>query len=594
MIYINMVLMLLILTTSDLSSAAQLLDKTPKDTYDLTLLLTNEVKTLQQEQGVTTTWPTVVVHGLKGPRHEYQKALEVLSKINRYRVIHKLGAVATPYYPSRKVTPNEVYDLIQRLIHEIRVLHGSNIASETKTTTITTTATREKNYQQLWEVSKAFDPLLGVRGFLPSDVFAQSQRIVALVRFLRISQNSPSMPPKPKKTQGKHPNHALAAAYQLLTQVRHAEQNLWMDPVTVPLMEKRVITPTEVYDALQTNIAELQRIKFRLGLERAFSEVKTDANKTPDDVIQNLRWAAHSLPKFPFNKPLIQYDPRSLEKSPNDVFLVAQKVLQRLRHYKKLRGIRTKANRPREVIALQPRHVYQKTLECLKKVMVLRQQTGFSASATPYFPMRIITPNDVFALATRLDRALNLVYETIGMAKESFETRDIAGNKTPSDVFRVMWQISYELDTILNSQGQTPNDVFQMASYVVAHIQRIQRHLDDTPPIPIPTLVAGMKPADVIVQAHAVLKTIGQLKVRAGMFATSLPIAKQDSRVTPNDVFNLVSVIIAELTEIEIHFGISEQLEPPPSVQNKRPSDVHQQLTYAKQLLHELLKIPHE
>lgn len=353
-------------------------------------------------------------------------------------------------------------------------------------------------------------------------------------------------------------------------------------------MEKRVITPTEVYDALQTNIAELQRIKFRLGVDSAFDDSKAVVNKTPDDVIQNLTWAANAMPSFALGQPLTQYDPQSLEKSPSDVFAIASLTLRKLRHYKRLRGIHTRANQPPAVTGLRPRHVYQKTLECLKKVGELRRQAGFAASATPYFPMRVITPNDVFALASQLDRALGLIYATIDMPQDMLTAQD-AGSKTSSEVFRVMWQISYELDAILGSQGQTPNDVYRMASYAVAHIQRLQHKLGYQSHAVQPARIPDLKPVDVIEQARTLLATISQLKKRAGIFGSGLPVARHDAIVTPNDVFNLVSVIIAELIDVEIHLGISNQLALPAVTHDKTPSDVYQQLQFAERLLHDML-----
>jgi len=585
------VLLLLLLHASTSALAVDLRDRTPAETYQLILLLTDEVKALRQQQGVQDPWPSVAVVGKKEARHEYQKALEVLSKINRYRIIHKLGGIETPNYPSRELTPNEVYDLVERLVRELQVLStgSKGVSSQSPIKAGVSFGSRGENYRQLWVISKAFDPLLGVRGFLPSDVFAQSERIVALVRFLRVSQAMPSMPPKPKKTKGKHPNHALAASYQLLAAIQKAERNLWMDPVTVPPLKKRVITPTEVYDALQTNIAELQRIKFRLGVDRTFDEVERATNKTPDDVIQNLRWAMMAMPTFPLTKRLIQYDPKTLEKNPNDVFAMVQLTLEKLRYYKRFRGIRVEANTPPDVSALQPRHVYQKILESLRKVVSLRQQAGFSASAIPLFPMRLITSSDVFMVASRLNRALDLIYDAEGVPAEMFK-ENIVHDKTPNEVFRVAWQISYELDTILGTQGQTPDDVFQMARFVVAHIQRLQQKLGVQDPIVSPPpLIPHLKPADVFVQAESVLSTIAQLKQRAGIFGTSLPVAEEDGVVTPNDVFNLVSVLLADIVEVEIHLGITTQLPLPSGVKGKTPSDVFQQLAYANKLLHGVL-----
>ncbi len=321
---------------------------------------------------------------------------------------------------------------MQRLIAEVNMLllvqpATKSITRSTTSVSPTTVFSRIENYRQLWQISKAFDPLLGVRGFSPNDVFAQSQHILDLVRFLRLTQNMPSMPKKPAKPKGKHPNHALASAYQLLQKIHRAEESLWIDAVDVPMVEKRVITPTEVYDALQTTIAELERIKFRLGVERLQAVVRPSTKKTPNDVIQNLQWAAAAMPIFPFDRPLQQYNPISLEKTPNDVFSLATHILKTIKLYKKARGIRVKARVPPPVHGLQPHHVYQKTLESLKKIVELRRAVGFVGNVMPRSPMRPITPSDVFEFASRLDNDLHLIYEKSGINIARFQSMDING-----------------------------------------------------------------------------------------------------------------------------------------------------------------------
>ena len=411
--------------------------------------------------------------------------------------------------------------------------------------------TRTDVYRQLWKISKAFDPLLGVRGFTPSDVYAESENIIQLVRFLRVTQNLSGMPKKPKKTHGKRPNHALASAYHLQKKIHDAERNLWMPAISVPEIEKRVITPAEVHDALQTIMSELQRIKFRLGVEVPLREVAVIPNKTPDDVIQNLEWAAAAMPQFPFDRKLRQYDPASLRKNFNDIYSIAQNILKELKAYKKTRGIRVKASTPPLVKNIKPRHVYQKTLESLKKMVELRRQSGFASSAAPFYLMRPITFNDVYVLAARLDTELHLLSlkATISRTQGVFEEFE---QKTPSDVFRAMWSISYELDTILGTQGQTPDDVFQVVIGVEKQVQALAKHLGYTLKEKRPELQLGLTPEDVFLKSKKVLKIITLFQKRLGFFTTAPPTPDQNEKVTHSDVFNTIGIISAELTDTEV------------------------------------------
>ncbi|MDX8409189.1 MAG: hypothetical protein R8J84_03980 [Mariprofundales bacterium] len=592
-----LLLLLLLLSTSDATSASggQLFERMPQETFRLTLQLTDAVQHLRQQEGVQGAWPEVVVHGRKDPRHAYIKALEVLSKINRYRVIHQMGAVEVSIYPSREITADAVFDLVQRLVAEVTVLLAADFKTIDHPDQATTVITRADNYRQLWRISRAFDPLLGVRGFAPAEVFAASEQIVGMVRFLRISQHLTRMPEKPDRLINKHPNHALAAAYHLLARIGDAERNLWMEPVAVPVMKKRVISPTEVYDALQGVSAELLRIQWRLGLEHALPMPAPRSGATPDDVIQNLQWATAAMPRFPFDRMLVQYNSASLAKNPDDVFAIADAILQKLKYYKKTRGIRIKAKIPSPSSGLKPRHAYHKTLECLSKVEELHRQAGFAASAVPQFPMRRLTPDDTFMLVSRLDRALNLVYASSQIPMTGFAVKAFSG-KTPSDVFDTLWQISYQLDTILGSQGEDADDVLPQVRFMVDHIKLLGRSLHHSLRGVMPPLQPDKEVTDGIAQARELLKRLKAVRLRAGMFnkMIPLPLPLPDAEPTADDLYNIIAVISAELINIEVHFGISEQLAIPARRQETTDSEVYQQLGFANALLTELLGGHHE
>ncbi len=96
---------------------------------------------------------------------------------------------------------------------------------------------------------------------------------------------------------------------------------------------------------IQSNevIAELQRIKYRLGLERYFKSKKVKGIKTPSDVVQNLEYAIRLMPTFNLYRDVIQYPIKSLQKTPNDVFSVTVEILDKLERLKSLKGISKKA-----------------------------------------------------------------------------------------------------------------------------------------------------------------------------------------------------------------------------------------------------------
>jgi len=204
----------------------------------------------------------------------HQKLVETVKFIretqNIYRVSKGYGEIFIPPYPAREITPSDVYEMVKRLDAEVTPFIKDRGFLKSLKLVKYKGKTPNDVYRLLWSISLAFDDLLGIHGYTPTDVYALSQKLVETVKFIRETQNIYTTVQKPTKIPNLHPNHALYASYSFLAKVRTAEKHLWIDPTEVPKKTHRVITPTDVYDSLQYNIAELQRIKYRLGVERYF------------------------------------------------------------------------------------------------------------------------------------------------------------------------------------------------------------------------------------------------------------------------------------------------------------------------------------
>ncbi len=568
--------------------------KNPNDVYSQVMILRDQVIALRKNSGVKDKFPSIKKQECKAPRHVLQKAMEVLDKINRLRRIRNMGAITVPPYPSREISPNEVYGMVRRLVGEMQLFLPGDKPAAPKTFS---GKTPNDVYRELWGISRALDPVLGIRGLMPADVYNKSLEALETIRFLRLSQNKPYIHiKKPERTEGNHPNHSLKMVYNLLGKIAVAERNLWIEPITLPKVSMRVIEPQEVYDALNIVIAELQRIKYRLGLERYIKTPETQGEKTPDDVVQILKYAIATMPDFS-NKPLIQYNPAHLAKTPDHVFAVAEHILEELKAYKNYRGIKAPSRKPPEQVGLEPQHVFGKTLENLDKVSRLRRQVGFGELVVPEFPLRRVTPTEVYDMAIRLDAEIGIIYDAVGMSSvlfyETVGQPEFTG-KTSSDVFEKMWEISFLLDTIIGSEGYTPSDVYVQALQVVSEIELIAKRVKKGIQKIEPPLSKGKRPSDVIVMARNVRKLLKMAKKHAGMFepaAIQEPTSIVSGRISPDDVFNEVGLIFAEIVELKIHLGIAETTKLPIKAEGKTPSDVYQQLESAQAMLEGILDI---
>ncbi|MCG8426580.1 MAG: hypothetical protein MI754_04390 [Chromatiales bacterium] len=574
-------------------------EKTPNDVYTQVQLLIDDVRQLREENQITSEWPHVEVEAGREPRHVFQKALEILNKINRYRTnIAKTGAITVPRFPGRDITPNEVFSVVARLHQEFALLLDGKHRDITEAQTArkpVNNKTPSHVYAALSEVSIAMEETLGLRGITPSEVYTRSLQVTELARFLRRSQGLPMDIPKPPRTQGKLPNHALKSVHQLLGKIQNIERNLWMKPLTLPNQPRRVITPSDVYDAMGVTMAELQSIQFRLGLERQFPDPTLQEGKTPDDVIQNTTWATQLLPNFDLGQPLQQYDRSALKKTPNQVFSISEHILNRLIQYRRLRGIQVPPRKALLIPGLKPQHVYSKGLEIIEKVDLLRRQQNLGPLTVPSAPQHAITPSEVFDLALRLDDELALIHRLEGADAELWVTASQVNeyeNKQPSDVFLVMQRISNLLDTILGSEGYTPNYVYREVLATQWNIQIIAEALGETIPPETwlkPAIKPSTEPQDILRKTQELADLIAAAKRRAGMFGGRNIALATGERVTLSDVFNQVRLIETELNEFKVFLGITKTVQRVPFQKGKTPADILQALEGIANALNTLL-----
>ncbi len=568
--------------------------KTPSDVYSYAKLLKKKVEYLRKQSDVKTPFPTVPIQHNKYPRHVIQKALEILSKINLYRVSKGYGEIFIPPYPAREITPSDVYEIVKRLdaemtpfIKDKKFLHSLKLVKYKG-------KTPNDVYRLLWSISLAYDSLLGIHGYTPTDVFELSQKLVETVKFIRQTQNIYDMPKKPPLIPDMHPNHALYSSYRFLSKVRTAEKHLWIDPTEVPKKPHRVITPTEVYDSLQYNIAELQRIKYRLGVERYFKLQKSKESKTPSDVMQNIEFATVLMPSYDFDKSLVQYPITSLKKTPSHVFAVTQEILNKLDILKSLKGTAQSPKMPPYIYGLKPIHVYQKAIEATEKSIRLKVQMGFFMSEVPNEPLREITPNEVYEMALRLDGIVTILLHKAGYMKAQEYIykvdKHIPTGKTPSDVYHNMWLISNTLDVLLASE-YTPNETYSLSNRIKSKIETLLDKMN----IKRSTIASIEKkrlsttaksPADVFGLTVKLYESIKNIQERLNMAKSNIVIPKEKI-IAPNTVYNALRIINASINEILIYKNIDEtDIEYPSSTsKNKTPTDVYLNVMKLQQLI---------
>ncbi len=565
-------------------------EKSPSDVYSQSVVLERIVITLRKENGINEKLPFVALQKAKRPRHVLQKTLEVLTKVNKYRELKGYGSITLPPVPSRDITPEDVYYNVLRLKKEVAFLlkEQSQVKKNLFTLKKYTNKTPSDVYKVLWGISLGFDALIG-QGFTPTDVYALSEQILKRVKFLRKLQCINSSVVVPEKKENLHPNHALYTSLELLKKIHTIEKKLWMPPVPIVAAKEKVISPTEVYDSLQTVNAELNRISWRLGVERHFENIEPDEEKTPSDVVQNLEFAIALLPSFDFNEGVNQYPIDSLKKSPNDVFALSEYILEKINAIKADKGIRKTPKETQYIYGLKPIHVYVKGIEALEKVQKLKILEGSHISESPESPDRKISPSEVYELILRLDDELSLLYPN--SAKQAYREvldKKEYSDKTPSDAYNNLWKITYQLDTILN-QEYTPNETYVLALKINKDVQNIVKYFLNKKVVVKKKEVLSKRPHDVFNQSKKVLEKLEQIKKRGNIESVRVALPK-DKHITPTSVYNALRIISATISEINVAFGIGHITIANVDTKGKTPSDVYEIVEQTNELLEYLFK----
>jgi len=587
----KILLTLFILITTSLSQEV----KTPSDVYSQAYLLKQKVIYLREKAGIESLFPTVKNQKNKSPSHVLQKSLEVLSKINKYRINNNYGEISVPSYPSRKITPSDVYIYTKRLNNELSPFCDIDFLNKLKIKRFIN-KTPSDVYKVLWEVSLGFDKILGIGGFTPTDVYEQSLKIVAISKFLRQSQGNFDEIIIKNVQKGLQPNHALNTSYILLAKISKIEKKLWIKPAVVPKKVYKVTTPTQVYDSLQNIIAELQRLKTRLGLERYFEIQKVTNDKTPSDVVRNLLYAKELLPDFNMHNNLNQYDKILLNKTPNEVYSLSEDILLKLNEISRYKGINIDISKPPYIHNLKPKHVYQKSIEAIEKVIKFKSKEGFYKSNIPDQPFRKITPSEVYEQVERLNSIITLILKKnynkeIKEYKYIFKQKKYS-NKTPSDVYNNLWLISKILDQLVGT-SYTPNETYILASNIERNIDTINKYFKlKNKNIPKIEIANNKSPKEVFDESLNLYNTFKNIINRANIQGENIIIPKEKD-TTPTTVYNALRIIIASLNEFMITYNIilEENIKyTKSSITNKTPTDVYIVVRRANIKLNRLLK----
>ncbi|MBF0621902.1 MAG: hypothetical protein HQL54_08235 [Magnetococcales bacterium] len=234
---------------------------------------------------------------------------------------------------------------------------------------------------------------------------------------------------------------------------------------------------------------------------------------------------------------------------------------------------------------LKPHHVMAKSYLVLVKLNIFRSNNGLPRiTPNALEPVRRLNPALVYGQTQRILTELRIIKRHFGINGQTPKP-DVVPGKKPIDVFNRLHAISLDLDA-LNNQQIDPPYVFAEVMRLYEDVSYFLRQLgikDNTFP---PARQSNIIPGDSFKVSFGVMKEIQRIQRILGASHTSFSAFDKQQDVVPSDVFNMVSMCLAEFQIVKAHMKIT-RITPAAHLltNNKTPDDIYQLLRWIRRKL---------
>ena len=268
---------------------------TPSHVFQATRDLIAEIDILRNELGVYDYPVEAEMQEGRASVHVYAKTLEVLWKVSRVQSRLGLTPVEVGQIPVREIDQRDVLRSVLGIIDELRRIKTQMVVQTTiEPADFVGGKTQSIVYKSLADASFLLDGLHG-RPLTPTDIYSSAESILDEMELIAAKLRVPLRLEPPmvegSKTVKEVAQQVLRATYKVVS----LQARLGMDPSAVPTMTLVRITPSEVFDATNVLLAEMNRIKVHLDINLPWEPRPDARNKRPEHVfalimliIQNL------------------------------------------------------------------------------------------------------------------------------------------------------------------------------------------------------------------------------------------------------------------------------------------------------------------
>lgn len=164
----------------------------------------------------------------------------------------------------------------------------------------------------------------------------------------------------------------------------------------------------------------------------------------------------------------------------------------------------------------------------------------------------LIKPADVLAVVDAAVSNIRRVKAHLGIAERSPESPPDQG-KTPSDVFRSIVGVNRQLSLMLDTRP-TPTMVFEQLTEAVGTANRLLARFPGAAEATAPPFERGKTPADVHARLMRCMDDLRGIGKHSGSSTVEVDWNLPPEQVAPSDVFDLATMLVAELHYLETRF----------------------------------------
>ncbi|MDG6774299.1 hypothetical protein QCB45_08130 [Thiomicrorhabdus sp. ZW0627] len=257
--------------------------ETPSHVFQQAADLENQILAIRNDAKIRSKLAQPAVQTNKLPVHVYSKAIELNQKIIRLQKKMNLSVAEQKTIPIKEITPNDVYEIVAFLNAELgKVTQSKGLTY--KHAEFVDGKTPSNVYEKMMEASLAIDDLIGPIN--PNQVFRNSEIIDAefdtIAKKMQVKIPDRTVP----LDKSASPYDSTIEGFMNLYKIAKLERKLGIPAVRVADFPIGKITPTEVYDMTNNILAELVRIKAKLGITEPAPTPALLEGKKPFEVHQ--------------------------------------------------------------------------------------------------------------------------------------------------------------------------------------------------------------------------------------------------------------------------------------------------------------------